>query len=393
MMPFAELVHESATAAWLFIPSAILLGALHGLEPGHSKTMMAAFIIAVRGTVRQATLLAISATISHTAIVWVVAILALTYGSQWSAEATEPYFQLVSAAVIVGIALWMLLRTFREQRAISAASRLHAGGRAHAGMVIDTGHGLVELSIVEDAGSARFRLYFMDRVGHSIRPPADHTISVDTIRPDGAYRRYALGNQGEYFESVDSVAGPHEFVANLELQHDDHGHTYPTRFGTVEQGSEVDRQHLGDRHGSAGAAGGKLDLGDLQGMDAHQRSHAMDIQRRFAGRTVTTGQVVLFGLTGGLLPCPAAVTVLLLCLQLQRFWLGIVLVLFFSVGLALTLLASGTVAAWGMREASKRWSGFDALAMKLPYASSALIILVGIYIGWSGWVQLAVGSA
>ncbi|XLM23131.1 nickel/cobalt efflux protein RcnA, partial [Chromobacterium piscinae] len=30
--------------AWLFIPSAIALGALHGLEPGHSKTMMAAFI-------------------------------------------------------------------------------------------------------------------------------------------------------------------------------------------------------------------------------------------------------------------------------------------------------------------------------------------------------------
>jgi nickel/cobalt exporter len=89
------------------------------------------------------------------------------------------------------------------------------------------------------------------------------------------------------------------------------------------------------------------------------------------------------------LPCPAAVTVLLLCLQLQRFWLGIVLVLFFSIGLALTLLASGTVAAWGMRAASKRWSGFDAFADRLPYASSALVILVGLYIGWSGWVNLA----
>ncbi|MEQ1714521.1 MAG: hypothetical protein ABL907_00830, partial [Hyphomicrobium sp.] len=32
-------------------PVAVLLGALHGLEPGHSKTMMAAFIIAVRGTI------------------------------------------------------------------------------------------------------------------------------------------------------------------------------------------------------------------------------------------------------------------------------------------------------------------------------------------------------
>jgi nickel/cobalt exporter len=42
--------------SWLFVPSAVLLGALHGLEPGHSKTMMAAFIVAIRGTLAQATL-------------------------------------------------------------------------------------------------------------------------------------------------------------------------------------------------------------------------------------------------------------------------------------------------------------------------------------------------
>ncbi len=31
--------------AWFYVPVAILLGALHGLEPGHSKTMMAAFTL------------------------------------------------------------------------------------------------------------------------------------------------------------------------------------------------------------------------------------------------------------------------------------------------------------------------------------------------------------
>jgi nickel/cobalt exporter len=103
---------------------------------------------------------------------------------------------------------------------------------------------------------------------------------------------------------------------------------------------------------------------------------------------VTTGQIALFGLTGGLIPCPAAVTVLLLCLQLQKFWLGIVMVLCFSVGLALTLLASGTVAAWGVRHATKRWPGFDAVMGKLPFLASAIIILVGLYVGYSGLVQL-----
>ncbi len=38
MLPIAELLQQGSSNAWLFIPSAILLGALHGLEPGHSKT-------------------------------------------------------------------------------------------------------------------------------------------------------------------------------------------------------------------------------------------------------------------------------------------------------------------------------------------------------------------
>ena len=73
MPEFSQLLTQGAANAWLFIPSAILLGALHGLEPGHSKTMMAAFIVAIRGTVGQAVLLGIAATISHTAIVWAIA--------------------------------------------------------------------------------------------------------------------------------------------------------------------------------------------------------------------------------------------------------------------------------------------------------------------------------
>jgi ABC-type nickel/cobalt efflux system permease component RcnA len=45
MTQLSELLQQGGENAWLFIPPAILLGALHRLEPGHSKTMMAAFII------------------------------------------------------------------------------------------------------------------------------------------------------------------------------------------------------------------------------------------------------------------------------------------------------------------------------------------------------------
>jgi hypothetical protein len=57
MPQLSDLLQQGGANAWLFIASAILLGALHGQEPGHSKTMMAAFIIAVRGTVTQTVLL------------------------------------------------------------------------------------------------------------------------------------------------------------------------------------------------------------------------------------------------------------------------------------------------------------------------------------------------
>jgi len=127
-------------------------------------------------------------------------------------------------------------------------------------------------------------------------------------------------------------------------------------------------------------------------MDAHARGHADDIQRRFAGREVTTGQIVMFGLTGGLIPCPASITVLLLCLQLKRIALGATLVLGFSVGLALTMVASGVVAALGVKHLSKRVSGgrMSELAAKAPYFSGGLILIVGLYVGYQGLHALAV---
>src|SRR4029078_2518856 len=111
MPDLAQLIQQASSHVWLFLPTAISLGALHGLEPGHSKTMMAAFIVAIRGTVAQAVLLGLSATISHTAIVWIVALGGLYLGKGYVGEASEPYFQLASAFLIVGIALWMVWRT------------------------------------------------------------------------------------------------------------------------------------------------------------------------------------------------------------------------------------------------------------------------------------------
>ena len=58
MNDFTSLLQQGN--AWLFIPSAILLGALHGLEPGHSKTMMASISTPVNSAIRCRVLMPVS---------------------------------------------------------------------------------------------------------------------------------------------------------------------------------------------------------------------------------------------------------------------------------------------------------------------------------------------
>ncbi|AGA85519.1 MULTISPECIES: nickel/cobalt efflux protein RcnA [Stutzerimonas stutzeri subgroup] len=371
MSSFAELLQQGASHAWLYFPSAILLGALHGLEPGHSKTMMAAFIVAIRGTVKQAILLGLAATISHTAVVWLVAMGGMYLGQNLNAETTEPYFQLASAAIIITIALWMLWRTWRGEQMWRFEEGDHAHDHHHdETRRIDTGHGRIELSIFEEGVPPRWRLRTLS--GHSW--PAED-VSLSTTRPDGTAQLFRFVQCGEYLESESEIPEPHQFTARLSLGHVGHSHDYDLDFHEHDHG-----------HDHSDLQGLELSVEGYQ--DAHERAHANDIRNRFNNRNVTTGQIILFGLTGGLIPCPAAITVLLLCLQVKEVALGAVLVLCFSVGLALTLVSVGAAAAVGARQASNRWPWLGAVARRAPYLSSVLIIGVGIYVGVHGWIGL-----
>ncbi len=288
----------AAGDAWVYIPTAILLGALHGLEPGHSKTMMAAFIIAVRGTAPQAMLLGLAATLSHTAIVWLVALSGMFFGAQLNLDANEPYLQLASGVLILTVAAWMTGRMWRDRSRSGGAPQPHSC--AHA----------------DEADPHRH-----DHASHDHHHYHHH----HTRHPQGLGEALAQNAEERAFEN--------------EL----------------------------------------LDLDPALCADAHEREHALEIERRFANRQATTGQIVLFGLTGGLVPCPASITVLLLCLQAGRIALGAAVVLAFSVGLALTLVFVGVAAALGMRRAVSRWPRLEALASRAPYLSSILVALVGVY--------------
>lgn len=366
MTPFTELLQQGGANAWLFIPSAILLGALHGLEPGHSKTMMAAFIIAVRGTVGQAVLLGLSATVSHTAIVWLVAMAGLYFGGAWNNEAVEPYLQLASGVIVIAVALWMAYRTWRDQQ--THDEHTHEAEERR----IDTGHGVVTLAIFEDGVPPCWRV-----IPHDGERLHASDFTVETERPDGGRQNFTFADKGTFIESVDAIPEPHAFKASLRISHGGHGHVHEVTF--------IEHQHAGD------ALPG-LHIAVKGPQDAHAMAHAGDIRRRFPSGNATTPQIVLFGLTGGLIPCPAAITVLLLCLQLKQVSLGAALVLCFSVGLAATMVATGVIAALAVKHVSTRWSGFGEIARRAPYVSTVLISGVGLYMifeGWSGLGRLA----
>ncbi len=224
--------------------------------------MMAAFIIAIKGTIKQAVMLGLAATISHTAVVWLIAFGGMVISKRFTAQSAEPWLQLISAVIIISTAFWMFWRTWRGER---------------------------------------------------------------------------------------------NWLENM------HGHDY-------------EHHHHDHEHGEY--------------QDAHARAHANDIKRRFDGREVTNWQILLFGLTGGLIPCPAAITVLLICIQLKALTLGATLVVSFSIGLALTLVTVGVGTAISVQQVAKRWSGFNTLAKRAPYFSSLLIGLVGVYMGVHGFMGI-----
>jgi nickel/cobalt exporter len=359
----AYLQHSNA---WLFLPAAILLGALHGLEPGHSKTMMAAFIVAIRGTIGQAVLLGLSAAISHSLIIWVLAAAALHYGNQWNAETVEPYLQLGSAVMILGLATWMFFRTRRE---LHAAAHHHDHGHEHAHsewFVLDMGHGKLELSVFEDGVPPVFQL----RAPKGERLPAAKDVTLETIRPDGKRQTFQFIAKEDFLESTVDIPEPHEFDATVTIGHGGHSHTCRVEF-------HEDAHHHHHHHHAE-------DDGSKEFQDAHELAHAQDIAKRFAGRTVTTPQIILFGVTGGLLPCPAAFTVLLVCLQLKKVTLGFAIVGAFSFGLALTMVATGALAAWSVRHAEKRFKGFGETMRRAPYVSCVLLVLLASYMAWHG---------
>jgi nickel/cobalt exporter len=101
----------------------------------------------------------------------------------------------------------------------------------------------------------------------------------------------------------------------------------------------------------------------------HHHEHGHDPGTRPSARSL-----VAVGVSGGLLPCPSALVVLLAAISLHRVAFGLLLIVAFSAGLALTITGIGLVAVLARR--TFRRLSFEGPLVRLLPAASALVILV-----------------
>ena len=100
-----------------------------------------------------------------------------------------------------------------------------------------------------------------------------------------------------------------------------------------------------------------------------------------AGEDVSWRSLLALGISGGLMPCPSALVLLLAAVALNKTTYGLLLVVAFSVGLAITLTAVGLVFLYARNRFTRRVAG-ARWPMLLPVLSAAAITLAGALLSY-----------
>jgi len=223
------------------------LGAFHALEPGHGKTLVAAYLVGARGTTKHAFLLGLIVTAAHTAGVYLLGGITL-YASQYIVpDRLYPWLAVVSGVMITVLGLVLFLRRYH----------------------------------------------------HKAIPVSEH-----------------------------------------HHHHHDHYH------------------HPSHSHGS-----------DHHHHDHHHHDH---------NRQVSLRELLTLGISGGIVPCPAALVVLLSAVSMQRIGFGLLLIVAFSVGLAAVLISIGILMVYARQFMARFHSNGELVNHWLPLTSSAFILLFGV---------------
>ncbi|MGC2236746.1 MAG: sulfite exporter TauE/SafE family protein [Pyrinomonadaceae bacterium] len=272
----AELINvpEITPAIALFgLLIAFGLGAVHAMSPGHGKTVVGAYLVGSRGTIKHAAFLGLTVTITHTLGVFALGLITLFASNYILPERLMPFLNFVSGLLVffIGISL------------------------------------------------------FKDRLFA------------------------ALGWKKE---------------KHHDHSHDEHGHQHS-------HGEHV--HHQGDSHLHESHSHHARDASMHTHDGVHYHSH-------LPPEEISWKSLLALGISGGLLPCPSALVLMLSAISLGRTGYGMILTLAFSFGLAATLAAVGLVFLYVGKAFGGSKLAENRIVKTLPAASAFVIAVVGAVI-------------
>lgn len=293
----------------IYYLTAAMLGGLHALEPGHGKTVVAAYLIGSKGRRTDAVLLGLIVTLTHTFSVILLAIAAKIASNRISLteESLHGYLGLVAGLLILLVGFWMLMSRLRGREPFHSHSHGH---------------------------------------GHSDNPAGPY----ENVHPH-------THNPG------------HE---NMDVHHHGHTHNHDHHAHSHNPGD------LKDHHHPASHNPGKIE--HHHGHDhGHNPANPTKPGDAEPGRKkgISYWQLFLLGVSGGLVPCPAAIAILLAAVAAGRLGEGLTYILMFSLGLAAALIAIGMIVVSAGQLAS-RFLDAKKFARKVSIASASIITLIGI---------------
>jgi nickel/cobalt exporter len=131
--PLAALVGGELSPAIVLLAmlSALGLGAVHALSPGHGKTLVAAYVLGAGGNARSAVQIGLSVAVSHTAGVFALGVVTLLASELFLPERVIGWLSLASAVVVTGLGIVLLARQWRVRRRRAGAPTHDADGHDH----------------------------------------------------------------------------------------------------------------------------------------------------------------------------------------------------------------------------------------------------------------------
>ena len=119
---------------------------------------------------------------------------------------------------------------------------------------------------------------------------------------------------------------------------------------------------------------------------AHARSHLKGMVHR-PGTEPSLREILALGFSGGVVPCPSATVILLLAISVGRIAFGLALIIAFSLGLAVVLVAGGMIVVRMGDAVLTRAPGLERFYPVLTRLSATIIMIVGAIIVVQGLQQ------